>query len=562
MPISDVASLVGGAALGAPFSVIFNLLIKEAKKVKDFKPISEDLSSTMERLVPMINEVDSMPQGSGPGKDELSFLLKTMERAEDMIGKCSRVQWYCIAEKAWYTMKIKGIIQDFLRFCQLDLPLILHRNQLHSMHSMSSLSTKIDLLSDTVKGSAELFVVPQPETVTIFWLHRPLRELKNMLLEDRVVSVVVSAPSACGKTMLVTKLCHDADVIGKFNQIFFITVSKAPNVSLIFQRFLQYTGREAKDFPDNLDAKLCIQQLLKQLRENGPILLVLDDVCPEDESLLDTFLIQLPDYKILVTSQLEFLRFGPTYYLEPFIDEDVKNLFKSCKSHPNCLTCAKHNDLLLKIGDRCSFLMPAANPPCSSICDGCNSEIEHERPLNVLGVLWHRECFCCDACHKPIAIHEVKNHVSNSRGKFHKSCYHRYCYVCEEKVKVKKLHQHPFWEERYCRAHESDGTPKCFSCERLEPGGIDYVKHGDGGWLCLECRESAVMNTYEVQPLHFEIREFFEGLNMKIEKEFPLLFVEKQALNKSEEEEMIDYQHEVVTRDICLSINQTVTSES
>ncbi|KAL0760582.1 hypothetical protein Bca101_076732 [Brassica carinata] len=431
---------------------------------------------------------------------------------------------------------------------------------------MSSLSTKIDILSDTVKGSAELFVVPQPETVTIFWLLRPLRELKKMLLEDHVVTVVVSAPSACGKTMLVSKLCHDADVKGKFKQIFFITVSKPPNVSLIVQRFLQYTGREAKDFEDNMDAKICIQQLLQQLGENGPILLVLDDVWPEDESLLDTFLIQLPDYKILVTSRFEFLRFGPTFSLEPLIDEDVKNLFMDCTPHPNCLTCAKRNDILLKIGGGCNYLLPAANPPCS-ICNGCDSEIAHERPVNVLGVLWHREGFCCDACHIPIAIHEVKNHVSNSRGKFHKSCFNRYCYVCEEKVKVKKLQQHHFWEGKYCPAHESDGTPKCCSCERLEPMGMNYVMLGDGRWLCLECMESAVMDTYEVQPLHFEIREFFEGLNMKIEKEFHLLLVEKEALKKAEEKEKIclhkqDSQHGVVIRGICLSENQIATSVS
>ncbi|KAL0721682.1 hypothetical protein Bca4012_036281 [Brassica carinata] len=480
-----------------------------------------------------------------------------------MVSKCSRVQWFSFGEKAWYTRKIKGINQDFRRFFEQDLQLIQYKYQLHSM---SSLSTKIDILSDTVKGSAELFVVPQLETVTIFWLHRPLRELKKMLLEDRVVTVVVSAPSACGKTMLVTKVCHDADVKGKFNQIFFITVSKAPNLRLIVQRFLQHTGREANEFEDYSDAKLCIQQLLDKLRENGPILLVLDDVWQEDESLLDTFLIQLPDYKILVTSRFEFQRFGPTYALEPLIDEDVKNLFMDCTPHPNCVTCAKRNDILLKIGDGCNFLLPAANPPCS-ICVGCDSEIEHERPLNVLGVLWHRECFCCDACHKPIAIYQVKNHVSNSRGKFHKSCYHRYCYVCEENVKVKKLHQHHFWEERYCLAHESDGTPKCCCCERLEPMGMNYVMLGDDRWLCLECMESAVMDTYEVQPLHFEIREFFEGLNMKIDKEFHLLLVEKEALKKAEEEEKIclyeqDFQHGEVIRGICLSKNQIVTSVS
>jgi len=39
-------------------------------------------------------------------------------------------------------------------------------------------------------------------------------ELKKMLFEDGVVTVVVSAPYALGKTTLVTKLCHDADVKG------------------------------------------------------------------------------------------------------------------------------------------------------------------------------------------------------------------------------------------------------------------------------------------------------------------------------------------------------------
>ncbi|XP_018438336.2 protein DA1-related 6-like isoform X3 [Raphanus sativus] len=204
--------------------------------------------------------------------------------------------------------------------------------------------------------------------------------------------------------------------------------------------------------------------------------------------------------------------------------------------------------------------LPEMNPP-RIMCGGCNFEIEHGRSVDVLGVLWHPECLWCDACHRPITVQEVENHVSNSRGKFHKTCYERYCYICKER-KMKKYNHHPFWEERYCPAHESDGTPKCFSCERLEPRGTNYVKLGDRRWQCLECMESAVMDTYEASPLHFEIREFFEGLNMKIEKEFPFLLVEKQALNKAEQEEKIDYQFEVVTRGICLSEAQTITSVS
>ncbi|CAL9245177.1 unnamed protein product [Arabidopsis halleri] len=200
------------------------------------------------------------------------------------------------------------------------------------------------------------------------------------------------------------------------------------------------------------------------------------------------------------------------------------------------------------------------NPP-RSMCGGCSSAVDHGRSVNVSGVLWHPKCLICDACNKLIAIHEVESHVSNSRGKYHKSCYERYCCVCKEK-KMRKFNEHQFWKERYCPAHEADGTPKCCSCERLESRGTNHVMLGDGRWLCLECMNSALMDSDECQPLHFDMREFFEGLHMKIDKEFPFLLVEKQALNKAEKEEKIDYQYEVVTRGICLSEEQIVTSVS
>lgn len=45
------------------------------------------------------------------------------------------------------------------------------------------------------------------------------------------------------------------------------------------------------------------------------------------------------------------------------------------------------------------------------------------------------------------------------------------------------------------------------------------------------------MDTHECQPLYLEIQEFYEGLNMKVEQQVPLLLVEKQALNEAMEGE-------------------------
>lgn len=44
---------------------------------------------------------------------------------------------------------------------------------------------------------------------------------------------------------------------------------------------------------------------------------------------------------------------------------------------------------------------------------------------------------------------------------------------------MKKFHLHYFWKEMYCPAHDSDGTPMCFSCERLEVSlPLKMLKHG------------------------------------------------------------------------------------
>lgn len=137
--------MVGGAFLGAPVSELLKLVIEEAKKVKDFKPLSQDLASTMERLVPIFKEIDSMQQRCN---GELFVLIKTLERAEKMVSKCSGVKWYSISKKALYTREIKEINQEFLKFCQIELQLIQHRNQLQSMQSMASVTMNIDLLNE------------------------------------------------------------------------------------------------------------------------------------------------------------------------------------------------------------------------------------------------------------------------------------------------------------------------------------------------------------------------------------------------------------------------------
>lgn len=71
----------------------------------------------------------------------------------------------------------------------------------------------------------------------------------------------------------------------------------------------------------------------------------------------------------------------------------------------------------------------------------------------------------------------------------------------------------------------------------MQPRDTSYLLLDDGRKLCLECLDSAIMDTLECQPLYLEIQEFYEGLNMKVEQQVPMLLVERQALNEAMEGE-------------------------
>ncbi|KVI02643.1 Protein of unknown function DUF3633 [Cynara cardunculus var. scolymus] len=176
-----------------------------------------------------------------------------------------------------------------------------------------------------------------------------------------------------------------------------------------------------------------------------------------------------------------------------------------------------------------------------SICVGCRAEIGHGRFLSCMGGVWHPECFRCHACNRPISDYEFS--MTENRP-FHKSCYkerhHPKCDVCKNFYRA-----HPFWLQKYCPSHEHDGTPRCCSCERMEARDTKYLLLDDGRKLCLECLDSAIMDTHECQPLYLEIQDFYEGLNMKIEQQVPLL---------------LGHHHMPETRGLCLSEEQTIST--
>nr|XP_043613239.1 protein DA1-related 2-like [Erigeron canadensis] len=206
------------------------------------------------------------------------------------------------------------------------------------------------------------------------------------------------------------------------------------------------------------------------------------------------------------------------------------------------------------------------NPIVYRVCGGCNRDIGYSNYLRSMETFFHPECFRCHACDYPIT--ELEFSLSEKKA-YHKSCFkdltHPKCEVCFQYIPANRAglieyRCHPFWSQKYCPEHEHDNTARCCSCERLESVNARYISLGDGRSLCLECMESAIMDTGDCQPLYHSIRDYYEGMNMRLDQQIPMLLVERHALNDAIVGEKIGFHHLPETRGLCLSEEQTVTS--
>ncbi|CAF2006139.1 hypothetical protein HID58_076825 [Brassica napus] len=342
---------------GAVVSELLKVVIEEAKMVLAFKSVSIELASKMNKVLLAFIDIETMQ-----GAEELKDLKDIIDEARVLVRKCSKVNRLNLPSKAKYARKVKDVNKKLFEFCQVQLQIIIYRNQLLMMRKMGialcssgyraelspkpydnlpkdklmaikshleSIKKELDVLSVPPPVYMDLCSIPEIDKVLV-GLDLPLMEVKKKLLDDddddAVAGLVVSAPPGCGKTTLVTQLCHDDEIKEKFEYIFFCDVSRGSTFRTTVQILLQHNGYEAPTFENDSQAVDGLRNLLEELNEEGPILLVLDDVCQGEESFLQKFQINMPNFKILVTSRYEFPAFGPTYHLKPLGYEDAKSL--------------------------------------------------------------------------------------------------------------------------------------------------------------------------------------------------------------------------------------------
>ncbi|XP_010255127.1 PREDICTED: putative disease resistance protein At5g47280 isoform X1 [Nelumbo nucifera] len=345
-----MASLVGGAALGASFGVAAQLLsdaIKEAvKSVKNFKKDLRRLDSTLDRVKPRIEEVKLLDEKlKDSSKANIASLTQELKEGEQLVRKCGKIGKLNCYRKLRYSSKLLKLEQSLNRFFQLNVELEIWRNSIQievyleqmdgrldrmdgnldmvasklngaqskldvvgnnvivvgnrlgvKLEEMGSeLKDKLDYVANGINSKlnqfrtdgAEVCAIPEPPS-HIVGFDVPLRELKRELFREDVKVLGLCALGGCGKTTLAAKLCKDDDVIGFFNtNILFLTISSSPKFELIIHRLFKKICGSAPGFVNDEDAMNHLREL-KQFKEQlDPMLLVLDDVWPESEVFLE-----------------------------------------------------------------------------------------------------------------------------------------------------------------------------------------------------------------------------------------------------------------------------------
>ncbi|KAM5576421.1 putative disease resistance protein [Rosa sericea] len=374
-------ALIGGAGLSVTFWTLCDS-VKQMKDILMFKPQLRDIKSTLDSLEPLIKEMAECEKELDGQEEELENLRVEMEGGVELIRKCSKASRFKQYKYGSRLVELSKSLQRLLGILKVQgirdvkKALVSVRNIENVVHRIEGNCVIQNNQSEKIEGWC---AVPEPPTITV-GLDVPLWELKKKLFTDGVSMVIITAPGGCGKTTLATKLCQDAEVKDKFkSNVFFVTVSKKPNLYLIVQELYHGTGAQVPDFQNEATAVSWLQQFLKKTGQN-PMLLVLDDVWAGSEFILEKFdELKMSDYKILVTSRSAFPRFGSPYYLECLNDKDAMALFHHAASLGDRSSYISE-DLPKKIVERCMGFPLAITVVGRSLC-GQPIEIWQKRVL-------------------------------------------------------------------------------------------------------------------------------------------------------------------------------------
>ncbi|RDX65851.1 putative disease resistance protein, partial [Mucuna pruriens] len=303
-------------------------ILEKGRKNKRNKRI---LRSILKDMTPVVQEIKQYNEHLNPPREEINTLIKEKDAGEALVcNSCSGNIWWS-KFLSWLPLYGDGLWHNMNdSHAPADKQVKDIKNTLYKVREILEL-LDIEHFEQKLKGVGTPikcpYGVPENPEFTV-GLGVTLSKLKMEVLRDGMSTLLLTGMGGLGKTTLATKLCRDEEVKGKFKEnILFITFSQTPNLKNIVEKLFEHCGYQVPEFLSDEDAIKRLGILLRKI-EGSPLLLVLDDVWPGSEALVEKFKFQMSNYKILVTSRVSFPKFGTPYILKPLAHEDAMTLFR------------------------------------------------------------------------------------------------------------------------------------------------------------------------------------------------------------------------------------------
>ncbi|KAL3722211.1 hypothetical protein ACJRO7_034562 [Eucalyptus globulus] len=385
--------IVGTAAEEA-FGTLFALVKDVVVTIVVFREQLKKIESTLDSIVPIMKNIDELNRRMD--RKDMGQIRAIIDDGIDLVKKCLKIKKCNLIKRYMYSKKLTEFDATLFREFQLSVPLTAARNTMEILEGVEVMGGEVKEVGKDVKeiegnvneirGGVEeiggdvkklldsvqlssgaqqswleplsdLAVPEAPDLIVGSEVEKSMRELKERLLEEGVSVIVVTAPGGCGKTTLLKKLCHDEAIEGKFhNNIMFVPVSKRANLIDIVQKMCCHKGFRIPPIETEDDAVRCLQKLLISIGQD-PVLLVLDDVWTNSQSIIEKFVFKkIKHYKIVVTSRYEFPAYRPVHHLNPLTHSEALELFRRSVTVDDTSMDAPDDELLDQIVNRCKGL--------------------------------------------------------------------------------------------------------------------------------------------------------------------------------------------------------------
>jgi len=206
-------------------------------------------------------------------------------------------------------------------------------------------------------------------------------------------------------------------------------------------------------------------------------------------------------------------------------------------------------------------------------CRACARALDRDGVRTSDGGTYHASCLRCAACASPIGGVFEREFATSAGKVFHRRCFRATqqptCAVCANVIEADSLgvirfHTTPFWDEKTCVEHASDGTFACDGCGRFEKraAGEEYVRLPDDRRLCVRCVSTVVVDQVDAEPLFRDILQFFGSFGLSALGPGttlpPLYLCTQDVMNNVDETEEWHHGRTSTVRGMCVSHTETI----